>query len=378
MSSHHVQSLSDPNYLLRLQNIRIADESMGSTLPSNRRTNSLNGTVGAIESIANDIGHNGPAMTMANRISTNDYKLYDRNNIISASKLSSSKLNETLIAAQQHQLMQSQGGKLSGMSNNSPTHSLSGSSQHSGSPRTSLVTGGGVVGVAYLHSGYHDPQRTIAVGPVYENIEYYGSTAPTQSIPYNHYGIIGNNNNSGSGGTYEIIGKKLDSAAMNGCTLGRFAHTPQPPDVIESTPIYENLSNVSGQRVPPTIASSLKPQKVIYSQVNVNNDTSGTYVQPQLILSQNYRTQSPTHSNASTANKVLLNNYNNVSGDGGSMAIKMQSPHHANVQYPIVRGNVALMGQVPVSYDNNQKLTKYPVQLVRKKNKQTIRNELNM
>lgn len=218
MSSHHIQSLSDPNYLLRLQNLRInadADAMSSAAMLQNRRTNSLNGGEG------NEFGATNAMLAGGNR------KPYiDRGAIVSASKLSNSYLN-----------------------NSSPTHSLSGSSQHSGSPRTSLVTNM-VGGPMHMHSGSHDGHRMVsAAGPVYENLDsYYGANIKSTQQPFaytNHYVPVGvgnvNSNNSIGGGTYEVIGKKLDP---NG---SRFAHTPQPPDIIESTPIYENLSNVSGE-----------------------------------------------------------------------------------------------------------------------------------
>lgn len=226
MSSHHIQSLSDPNYLLRLQNLRIngdADAISSAGVLQNRRTNSLNGGT-TIE--GNEFG---AANTLPHNINTsgNRKPYIDRGAIVSASKLNHSYLN-----------------------NSSPTHSLSGSSQHSVSPRTSLVTN--VVGAPmHMHTGSHDGQRMFsAAGPVYENLDsYYGANIKsTQPFAYtNHYVPVGvgnvnlNSNSSIGGGTYEVIGKKFEP---NG---SRFAHTPQPPDIIESTPIYENLSHVSGE-----------------------------------------------------------------------------------------------------------------------------------
>lgn len=227
MSSHHIQSLSDPNYLLRLQNLRIGADGDGmssATVLQNRRTNSLNGSC-TVD--GNEFGAT-IAMPYGTNASGSRKPYIDRSTIVSTpTKLSNSYL----------------------MNNSSPTHSLSGSSQHSGSPRTSLVTN--AIGTAPIHmySGSHDGQRmVVASGPVYENLDSYNGAniKSTQSFAYtNHYVPVGvgnvNSNNSIGGGTYEVIGKKIDP---NG---SRFAHTPQPPDIIESTPIYENLSNVSGE-----------------------------------------------------------------------------------------------------------------------------------
>lgn len=303
MSSHHIQSLSDPNYLLRLQNMRIsadADAMSSAAVLQNRRTNSLNGG-NTIE--GNEFGMANARVHNMNAVG-NRQPYIDRGALVSVSKLSNAYLN-----------------------NSSPTHSLSGSSQHSGSPRTSLVTN--LVGAPmHMHSSSHDGQRMVsATGPVYENLDsYYGpNIKSTQPFAYtNHYvpvgvGNVNSSNSSVGGGTYEVIGKKLDS---NG---SRFAHTPQPPDIIESTPIYENLSNVSGEpaiaiqtwpgkiiqflfvqgqrgnsSVPPPPPPPLLPKKSI--QLQNQNDTSGTYVQPQLILSQKYRHDSPNHSMSASEN----------------------------------------------------------------------------
>lgn len=226
MSSHHIQSLSDPNYLLRLQNLRIssdADAMSSAAALQNRRTHSLNGG----NTIEGDEFGAGNVLTHSMQAGGNRKPYIDRGAIVSASKLSNSYLN-----------------------NGSPTHSLSGSSQHSGSPRTSLVTNA-VGAPMHLHSTSYDGQRSVsAAGPVYENLDsYYGvNIKSTQPFAYSsHYVPVGvgnvnmNSNSNIGGGTYEVVGKKLDP---NG---SRFAHTPQPPDIIDSTPIYENLSNVSGE-----------------------------------------------------------------------------------------------------------------------------------
>lgn len=233
MSSHHIQSLSDPNYLLRLQNLRIsadADAMSSAAALQNRRTNSLNGG----HTVEGDEFGAGNALAHSMHAGGNRKPYIDRAAMVSASKLSNSYLN-----------------------NGSPTHSLSGSSQHSGSPRTSFVTN--TVGAPmHLHSSSHDGQRMVgAAGPLYENLDsYYGvNIKSTQPFPYsNHYVPVGvgnvNSNSSIGGGTYEVVGKKLDPSGS------RFAHTPQPPDIIESTPIYENLSSVTGESNHRSISDS--------------------------------------------------------------------------------------------------------------------------
>lgn len=320
MSSHHIQSLSDPNYLLRLQNLRLSGDAeavaaAAAVAVQNRRTNSLNGG-------GNDINE---YVAQNNMNTVGNRKPYiDRGSVVSASKLNHSYLN-----------------------NSSPTHSLSGSSQHSGSPRTS-----------------HDGQRILsgAIGPVYENLDgYYGSnikSTPAYAVYASHYVPVGigpmhnNSNNSIGGGTYEVIGKKLDPNA------GRFAHTPQPPDIIEATPIYENLANVSGkwlclanflvinfnrffsssgQRANSNSAGAPPPPPLLpkkSAQLHNPNDTSGTYVQPQLIMSQKYRHESPNHS------------------------ISMADPAARNIQFQNSRNNSIAAGE------KHTAITSYTTQLV--------------
>lgn len=287
MSSHHIQSHSDPNYLVRLQNLRIGSGGGGSghggDESPNRRTHSLNGSIATIDAISKDgNGYNHlPHTGLSNAA---DYKIYERNNILTASKLNNtnSKLTQNFVAPQTNLAK----GYLCGgyIINNSPTHSLSGSSQHSGSPRTSLNAAIGNSNLLY------DPK--LATVPVYENIDYYGTTTssiagavasqagPQQPYPHLHphhqhanqphkptpahflhnvNGVLhtadgvlhtggGNSSNGcGSGGASFDSTYKRAEPQVSTNVAGRFAHTPQPPDVAtESTPIYENVLSVTG------------------------------------------------------------------------------------------------------------------------------------
>lgn len=222
MASHHLQSHSDPNYLLRLQNIHIDDAAAAA---AKRRTNSLNNSYGG--------GGGGVDLTMASRDGGGggghlhkNVSVDYRNNILGASKFGAQK---PAIDHSQGKLYASVGGYVI---NNSPTHSLSGSSQHSGSPRASLTCGNGGGGGLGM-----------CVGPVYENIEYYA-----QPHPNDHILMYGN---------FESTNKKAQPQVPNnnGCMtanvyggggVGRFAHTPQPQDV-EQMPIYENLPTATGE-----------------------------------------------------------------------------------------------------------------------------------
>ena len=206
MASHHSQSLSDPNYLLRMQNLRLNDDAANNALPvSHRRTSSLNGAA------ENEVGLNNKApVANATRMlpppSDDDYKLYDQNKFITASKLTGPKTQSP-----KHQMYVTKGPAVY-RNNASPTHSISQQS-------------------------------------VYENIDYYNPAIPVTQQPlpppppaYSHY-VSSMSKPSIGCGTYEVIGNKIQS---NGSSLNRFTHTPQPDDS-DPSHIYENLGNVSSK-----------------------------------------------------------------------------------------------------------------------------------
>lgn len=208
MSSHHSQSLSDPNYLLRLQNLRLNDDATNnsSLAVSHRRTSSLNG---ATES---NIGTNNKLPVVnANRLPTNsnddEYKLYDQNKFITASKLTGPKAQ-------------------------SPKHQVN------------------VTNVSTVYRNNASPTQSLSQQSVYENIDYYNPAIPVTQQPlppppaYSHY-VSSMNKPSIGCGTYEVIGNKMQS---NGSSLNRFTHTPQPDDN-DPSHIYENLGNVSSKYI---------------------------------------------------------------------------------------------------------------------------------
>lgn len=213
MSSHHhhSQQLSDPNYIHRLQNMRLNDDpaTNNAIQISHRRTSSLNGTADSDHSH----GLSGKTqLASSNRMPTidDDFKLYDQNKFITASKLTGPKMiatnsmSSTLPKQQLHPIK----APMNFRNSVSPTHSLSGISQHS----------------------------------VYENIDHYSTSITQQPLPpppaYSHYASSGNSKSAIGCGTYEVIGKKYDDSVMN-----RFTHTPQPVDDLDPSHIYENLGN---------------------------------------------------------------------------------------------------------------------------------------
>lgn len=209
-SHHHSQQLSDPNYILRLQNLRLNDDpaTNNAIQISHRRTSSLNGTSDS------DHGLSGkPQLASSNRMPTidDDFKLYDQNKFITASKFTGPKTSATNTmpaASPKHQLYAIK-APINFRNSASPTHSLSGISQHS----------------------------------VYENIDNYSPSITQQPLPpppaYSHYVSSGNSKSAIGCGTYEVIGKKYDG---NDSAMNRFTHTPQPDD-LDPSHIYENLGN---------------------------------------------------------------------------------------------------------------------------------------
>lgn len=118
--------------------------------------------MGAIESFTVD--NPGP------QVPKTEYKMYERNNIIASSKFATPKQVETIAAKQvEENDVYVQCAKPQGQvgPNASPTQSLSGSSQHSGSPRTSIATN---------------------ASAIYENIDYYGGRPQINNVhqPYFH------------------------------------------------------------------------------------------------------------------------------------------------------------------------------------------------
>lgn len=200
MSSQNSQSFSGSNYTLRLQNMRLSEDLTNDPLQvSHRRTSSLNGATEPKPALKSSI-------PLSNRILTtdDDYKLYDQNKFITASKLTGPKESASAI----HQV-----NRMISVSRNlarSPTHSISGLSQQS----------------------------------VYENIDCYNPAIPVTQQPLPPppaYHYISNNKSTIGSGTYEVIGRKYDP--IDGA-MSRFTHTPQPDDA-DPSHIYENLGNAS-------------------------------------------------------------------------------------------------------------------------------------
>lgn len=256
MSSNHLQSHSDPNYLLCMQNLRIDDSSV-----NNRRSNSLHSQQQQQQQQQKAYGGNGGGgVSLDTRGGVPQYDQHSTSGWAGGGgggvdgRNHEQYIHQQQTAHQLHNLQQKiqqqqyqQGVHPSHhmpssvatyVVNNSPTHSLSGSSHHSESPRTSLILtsgpsgGGGVVGGVRIDS---------RMAHMYENIDYYAppisqAAGAEQSAAVN------------SAGYFESRNKKAQpQVPSNGISLaGRFAHTPQPE--YECAPIYENIqANATGE-----------------------------------------------------------------------------------------------------------------------------------
>lgn len=216
-------------------------------------------SMGAIESFAVEGTVPAPQKPVA------DYKMYERNNIIAASKFATPKQVETIASSQKPD--ESPGGyngndiyvqcakpQLRGPS---PTQSLSGSSQHSNSPRTSIAN--------YDYS----PSKN---QPVYENIDYYGN----RSVPPYYHQLPRNVE-----GTYESSYRK----AQPQVPIGNRQNFPKD---MECPPVYENLQEIasrsSGAQPGPQVPQGQAPPPP-YSNKAPSYQTS-PYNSPQHIPQQ--------------------------------------------------------------------------------------------
>lgn len=188
-------------------------------------------SMGAIESFAVE-----GTVPVPQKPTATDYKIYERNNIIAASKFATPKQVES-IASQQQQPSQQQQVKSAAPGYNgadiyvqcakpqmrgppSPTQSLSGSSQHSNSPRASIV------------AASFGEYAVLKNQPVYENIDYYGN----RNVPAYYHQIPARN--PVETGSYESSFRKAQPQVPAGNKMSTNKD-------VESSPVYENLQELS-------------------------------------------------------------------------------------------------------------------------------------
>ncbi|KFB53644.1 AGAP004548-PA-like protein [Anopheles sinensis] len=333
MSSNpmHTQS-PDAALIARMHQMRLdsADGAGGKTIGSLPRAHhhpggmhSLTGSGNPYASTASTTvtmgavpGSNGAtvAASMATMVNMNDYRMYDRyQNQMLAAAAAGNKFQQggsahaTASAASGAMVggsvnsVSTSGGSYQYRVNNSPTHSMSNSSLHSGgaSPRASMASnasGGGAMpqGQQYYDSRYQT---------LYENIDYYPPASQLQqqqqqsidALMYDHrkfeshntkaqpqvaVGATGHHHaaNGGGGGGGGGGGSPMPNQLHGMMNIaGRYAHTPQPPEVLptEQPPIYENLQS------PPPAGQQAQPQATKAStQVYYHQRTDGTTPSP--------------------------------------------------------------------------------------------------
>ncbi|XP_063216074.1 LIM domain-containing protein jub-like isoform X3 [Bacillus rossius redtenbacheri] len=221
-----------------------------------QQDNAKQRSVGAIESFVVD-GNKQPIP------SPTDYKMYERGNIIAASKFATPKQVETIASLSNKPTADAQSpGPVTRVNHTgtptndcryypsyaakpgavSPTHSLSGSSkdsQHSNSPRTSI---------AVAPSGYG------ASSPLYENLDYYGRTTPQppfyHQLPLSPHSNIGSHDSKHSSprasivenAQYESCYRKAQPQVPAGAKYNQQVMKQQPP--YEAPPVYENIQEL--------------------------------------------------------------------------------------------------------------------------------------
>lgn len=228
--------------------------------------------------------------------------------------------------------------------NNSPTHSLGGSSAHSGgggSPRASGIQ---------QTSQYYDPRYQA----VYENIDYYPPVQPQHIDALMYERKFESNNIKAQ--PQVPVGSALAHASSNG-NAGRYAHTPQPPELLEQPPIYENVQAASGQQAQPQ--ASKGSAQIYYHR----NETSS----PQIPYHQQYHagelpiyesTVVNSGANAKYASAGQGTYHHSPTGSNISVKIAQQPQpvHLPNLKYHAT----GISTSVAFPYEN-QKSPKHPI-----------------
>ncbi|XP_023706976.1 LIM domain-containing protein jub [Cryptotermes secundus] len=338
-------------------------------------------TVGAIESFIVE----GSGAVPVKNLSA-DYKIYERGNIIAASKFATPKQVESIVSltnkptaegqcplnrGHQNGLAQTStdcGGKYhctygSKHGAASPSHSLSGSSkdsQHSNSPRTSLVGS---------TQNYNSP--------VYENIDYYGSNRTPQP-PYYHplpqhmaspQSSLGSQESKHSGPHislgamsdgvhYESGYRKAQPQVPAGTKFISSAPKDFPP--YEAPPVYENIQELQFGLKPTQNHEPAKPgpQVAVYGEhrqsapsnycpvsATSRSRSSSPASPPQLVSPRGNNLQPPPPYPGSGTSQNIPNNSHNQQFVG-NIASSVQGSHYPNSGSSQNIANSVPMGQL--------------------------------
>ena len=326
--------------------------------------------VGAIESFAIDNCSHVPQ-------SQTDYKLYDRGNIIAASKYAkptpkmidpsplSSKMTDKLPLGQPpyRPPSLSESSKYYAATGGSPTHSISLSvsskdSAQSNSPRASIsgavyesVSGKGSVNIPC---------------PVYENLDLYANKATAAAHYYQHQP---NENSNSSSSNYESSYHKAQPQVPAGVKY----NPPNKYPPYEAPPVYENIqnfhhnsqvssshpTNYSPSRAAPQVASPshAEGRQIALPLVSPSAQSHHSGYYPYSVSSKTVSSQPPlNYANNSSASGVLpppppYNNGSASSYMNSPISNGYGSPRHQNHTYApvssrLVPGSVGTMGTV--------------------------------
>ncbi|XP_058462794.1 LIM domain-containing protein jub [Malaya genurostris] len=200
---------------------------------------------------------------------------------------------------------------------NSPTHSIGGSSHHSGgggSPRSIIQQP-----PPPPPAQYYDPRYQA----VYENIDYYTPTQAQQADSLMYERKFESNNVKAQ--PQVPVGSSHPQIPSNGGG-SRYAHTPQPPELLEQPPIYENLHSASGQQAQPQAS---KASTQIYYHRNEANS-------PQVSHNQPYHAGELPFYETTVVNPSANSRYVSI-GQGASSGIYQHSPTSSNISLKIAQ-----------------------------------------
>lgn len=290
----------------------------GSNLTSPSRGGIGKRPLGAIESfVVEGSNHCFPGKTSANA----DYKLYERGHIIAANKFATPRPLETVIPRSDGGEPQRQNGdrfySQSAYIKHSPTHSLSGSSKDSNSPRTSVA------------ASQYNPS-------LYENMDYY-SRGHLHPLPSPHSSVSSQDSKHSSPrasvstieGNFESGYKRAQPQVPPGAKFKDY-----PP--YEAPPVYENIQDLhlnNHTPVPPYPNQVNKPGP----QVPVLDKSKGSYPLPppspcKAGASYPYI---PSTKNIPKTDELLMDNVLSSQGSTNSSSYnKNRSPYYYQTPFP--------------------------------------------
>ncbi|KAL0274393.1 UNVERIFIED_CONTAM: hypothetical protein PYX00_006833 [Menopon gallinae] len=289
----------------------------GSNLTSPSRGSIGKRPLGAIESfVVEGSNHCSPGKTSVNA----DYKLYERGHIIAANKFATPRPLETVIPRNEGEPQRQNGDRFYSQSayiKHSPTHSLSGSSKDSNSPRTSVA------------ASQYNPS-------LYENMDYY-SRGHLHQLPSPHSSVSSQDSKHSSPrasvstieGNFESSYKRAQPQVPPGAKFKEY-----PP--YEAPPVYENIQDLhlnNHTPVPPYPNQVNKPGP----QVPVVDKSKGSYPLPPNSPCKTNPSYPyiPSAKNIPKTDEILMDNILSSQGSTNSNNYnKSRSPYYSQTPFP--------------------------------------------